>query len=835
MALSGNDYVDGGAGNDLLQTAAPVPVIPPSLSVDSITLAAEGNTGSTLVTFTVTLSRVSTTTVTVAYATADGPAVLGSDYATTNGTLMFTPGQTTATFTVAVNGDVAIEGNEFFLVNLTNATGGATIGVPQGYCLITDDDPLRLFAVQGGVSMIQEIDPNTGAVLNSFPTPVPNVSGPAGLAYDGVSVFFLVGNSQVYELDPTTGATISIHNIAGISSPVDAIATLNGNVYLMVYRNVNDIVVANLTTNTITSTLDIDALNPGSGIIGGLGALSGGGPDRLIATDFNTAQVHLIDPATGQITSSFTPSTGRGGSYLGAAGINGEIYLGSTSGFIDVFSRTGTLVRTLSVPGASFAALGGDGIVNNATPPLPPVIPPAPTPTTPQEDTIFGSDGNDTVLAGPTNDSLNGGIGDDVIDGGDGDDSVNGGVGNDTLAGGNGSDSYVWDLTNPGADVLADTLGSQTLIVQGNTTGETFNVSQIGTLLKVTKGGNSITTNSTISNVIINAGRGDDTINVTTLNSVQPLILTVNGDDGDDIINATGAVLGSVRFTANGGLGNDTLSGSSSAEALNGDAGDDVLSGDSGNDSLNGGDGLDTVTGGSGNDVISGGTGNDSLLGGLGNDSMSGDDGLDYVDGQEDNDVASGGEGDDTVVGGLGSDIGRGDNGNDLVFGGSGNDSLDGGFGNEVVRGHAGDDQIKGGHGDDTIQGNQGIDIIDGGDGNDSIDGGFGFDNAINNPTLIGNIINGGDGNDTILGGEYNDTLIGGDGTDVITGAAGNDYLYGGDGDDLLHGSGGRDFFNGGQGANSFDLASTPYVETNDLNLTISAAVQLALARLNGF
>src|SRR5262249_26832683 len=73
---------------------------------------AEGNSGTAALTFTVSLSNLSYQTVRVDYATADGTAAAGSDYAATSGTLTFAPGQTSKTVTVTVNGDTTFEPDE---------------------------------------------------------------------------------------------------------------------------------------------------------------------------------------------------------------------------------------------------------------------------------------------------------------------------------------------------------------------------------------------------------------------------------------------------------------------------------------------------------------------------------------------------------------------------------------------------------------------------------------------------------------------------------------------------------------------------------------------------
>ena len=70
------------------------------ITINDVSLT-EGNAGTTNLTFTVTLSAASGKTVTVGYATADGTATAPADYTLAAGTLTFTPGVLTRTFTVA--------------------------------------------------------------------------------------------------------------------------------------------------------------------------------------------------------------------------------------------------------------------------------------------------------------------------------------------------------------------------------------------------------------------------------------------------------------------------------------------------------------------------------------------------------------------------------------------------------------------------------------------------------------------------------------------------------------------------------------------------------------
>jgi aryl-phospho-beta-D-glucosidase BglC (GH1 family)/cellulase/cellobiase CelA1 len=110
----------------------------PALSIDDATIT-EGDGGSAQLTFTVRLSQAATGPVTVNYATANGTATAGSDYAATSGTIAFAAGQTARTVTVAVTGDSAVEGNETFTVSLSGATG-ATIADGSATGTIVNND-----------------------------------------------------------------------------------------------------------------------------------------------------------------------------------------------------------------------------------------------------------------------------------------------------------------------------------------------------------------------------------------------------------------------------------------------------------------------------------------------------------------------------------------------------------------------------------------------------------------------------------------------------------------------------------------------------------------------
>jgi len=110
----------------------------PGLAVNDVSVV-EGNSGTTSLVFTVTLSAASTKTVTVNYATANGTATAGGDYTATSGTLTFAAGVRTQTVTVSTWGDTTSEGNETLMLNLSGAVNAAILD-NQGIGTILNDD-----------------------------------------------------------------------------------------------------------------------------------------------------------------------------------------------------------------------------------------------------------------------------------------------------------------------------------------------------------------------------------------------------------------------------------------------------------------------------------------------------------------------------------------------------------------------------------------------------------------------------------------------------------------------------------------------------------------------
>ena len=100
----------------------------------------EGNAGTTVFSFPVTLNAPALNAVTVDFATADRSAIAPGDYTATSGTLTIPAGAMGGIVNVTVNADTAKESNETFVVKLGNASPNAYIGNTPGVGTILNDD-----------------------------------------------------------------------------------------------------------------------------------------------------------------------------------------------------------------------------------------------------------------------------------------------------------------------------------------------------------------------------------------------------------------------------------------------------------------------------------------------------------------------------------------------------------------------------------------------------------------------------------------------------------------------------------------------------------------------
>lgn len=228
----------------------------PSISIGDVSVA-EGNSGTTNATFTVTLSATSFQNISVNYATANGTATAGSDYTATSGTATIPAGFTSQTFNVSITGDNVFEPDETFLVNLTSPVN-ATISDNQAIGTILNDDPdpgatanLTVYVADAGNHRIQRTT-DDGATWTAVGlgqgTTVGRFYNPRGVAASS--------NDQIIFVADTGNNRIQRSTDGGLTWQVVALSgTAVGRVYQpwdVAYDQVNDLLyVADTGANRI--------------------------------------------------------------------------------------------------------------------------------------------------------------------------------------------------------------------------------------------------------------------------------------------------------------------------------------------------------------------------------------------------------------------------------------------------------------------------------------------------------------------------------------------------------------------------------------------------------
>ena len=120
----------GGSGDD----TQPAVTIPSSVNLS------EGNSGNSVFSFAVTLSKPYSKQVTITYSTVEGTARAGEDYvAVTNQSLVFQPNETQKNITISVVGDDNKEGDDVFTLMLTGATNASIQQFNSTATIVNDD------------------------------------------------------------------------------------------------------------------------------------------------------------------------------------------------------------------------------------------------------------------------------------------------------------------------------------------------------------------------------------------------------------------------------------------------------------------------------------------------------------------------------------------------------------------------------------------------------------------------------------------------------------------------------------------------------------------------
>ncbi len=134
-----------------------VPAAQPTVSITPAVTVVEGDSSTQQAVFTVTLSAATTDTVLVSYATENGSASEEDhDYVEKSGTLSFSPGETSKTISVTVNGDLKFETPETFTVNLIVAQNAKLArNGSVGTATITNDDAPPTISITGPTNLFE--------------------------------------------------------------------------------------------------------------------------------------------------------------------------------------------------------------------------------------------------------------------------------------------------------------------------------------------------------------------------------------------------------------------------------------------------------------------------------------------------------------------------------------------------------------------------------------------------------------------------------------------------------------------------------------------------------
>ncbi len=205
------------------------------------------NAGS--ITLTVVRSGATNTSVSVRFASTNGTATAGSDYAATNGLLVFATNEVSKTFTVAILDDAVAENAETFSVRLSSPTNCTITGLGTNTITINTNDSAYVSWSVAGVSTNESTNAITltvnraGTTFNdvtvNFATT--NVSAVAGSDYYATNGTLTFTNGQ-------TSASLALRLIN------DDLQETNKTLQLRL-SSVSDGIITN-GTNTITITDD---------------------------------------------------------------------------------------------------------------------------------------------------------------------------------------------------------------------------------------------------------------------------------------------------------------------------------------------------------------------------------------------------------------------------------------------------------------------------------------------------------------------------------------------------------------------------------------------------
>lgn len=303
----------------------------PTVSISDVSQV-EGNAGTSAFPFVITLSNASSQQISVDYDTSDGTATIANnDYQPDSGTVIFPPGSTSQPLNINVVGDVAVEPNETFNVNLLGTLGGATIADNLGVGTIINDDGSPTFSVNN----VTQAEGNSGTSTFTFTVTLAPAAGTP------TSVQVTAADTTATTADADYVANTQTLNFAAGATTQTFSVTVNGDTKF----EPNETFAVNLSANTAgtllggngVGTINNDDAQPTISIADVSGNEGTSGTTPFVFT------LTLSNPSSLPITVNFATADGT-------ATVAGGDY-NSNSGMVTFPAGTTTQTITIQVDG----------------------------------------------------------------------------------------------------------------------------------------------------------------------------------------------------------------------------------------------------------------------------------------------------------------------------------------------------------------------------------------------------------------------------------------------------------------------------------------------------
>ncbi|MEQ9007414.1 MAG: choice-of-anchor D domain-containing protein, partial [Ekhidna sp.] len=207
----------------------------------------------------------------------------------------------------------------------------------------------KLYALDHINQLILELDPETGAILNSFDSPENIYGGPDGLAYDGSHLYFTndFGSGNIHKIDATDGSLVATANFSNLA--IDGLAHSGEFLYASDYSSFL-VYKLDFDTEEVIETIDLGQY------IGG-GFTFAGRRNSYFVTNFGDV-IYEVDAETNSILNSLIPNGTIYG--LGYSNALEVLFVSNvSSGTVQALNPDdGTILYELSIGG--FAGIASD-------------------------------------------------------------------------------------------------------------------------------------------------------------------------------------------------------------------------------------------------------------------------------------------------------------------------------------------------------------------------------------------------------------------------------------------------------------------------------------------